>query len=230
MVARIKTNIMIPKVKTNIMIPKVKTNITIPSLKTKKSSKVDLRTEIDGAKIVKEEEASWKIFGAVRRWIKLRRIRKESDAALKDVLDDETITSNISVPKTLEEALPTDAKKRNNDQRAIVVTEASGSFNMIGCNKAWENLCGYAECEIVGKDSSILQGPDTNYAGLHEAVGRLFEGESKVNVVSTNYRKDGSKFTNFMTISPLKDATGKVTHFAAILTDVSDRIRNKTTE
>ena len=36
---------------------------------------------------------------------------------------------------------------------------------MIGCNKAWENLCGYAEPEILGKNSSILQGPETNYIG-----------------------------------------------------------------
>ena len=96
--------------------------------------------------------------------------------------------------------------------------------------QAWENLCGFTECEVIGKDSSILQGPDTNYDGLHEAVSRLFEGEKKVNVVSTNYRKDGSSFTNLMTISPLKDASGKVTHFCAILNDISGRFgRNKDT-
>ena len=96
--------------------------------------------------------------------------------------------------------------------------------------QAWENLCGFTECEVIGKDSSILQGPDTNYDGLHEAVSRLFEGEKKVNVVSTNYRKDGSSFTNLMTIAPLKDASGKVTHFCAILNDISGRFgRNKDT-
>jgi PAS domain S-box-containing protein len=107
------------------------------------------------------------------------------------------------------------------------VTEACGKFNMIGCNKAWENLCGFAECEIIGKDSSVLQGPDTNFAGLHDAVSRLFEVEQKVNVVTTNYRKDGSKFTNFLTLAPLKDASGKMTHFVAILNDVGDRITKK---
>ena len=99
---------------------------------------------------------------------------------------------------------------------------------MIGCNKAWENLCGFAECEIVGKDSSVLQGPDTNYEGLRDAVSRLFEGEKKVHVVTTNYKKDGSKFRNFLTMAPLKDeVSGKVTHFVAILNDVGEIYRRR---
>ena len=204
----------------------------VARIKSKKST-VDQRTQIDGAKIVKEKEAAWKKFCTIqrtRKFLKRRRIRKESDAILKEVLemDDATVTSNVTVPKTLAEALPSDLEKRNADQRAIVVTEATGSFNMVGCNKAWENLCGFAECEIVGKDSSVLQGPDTNYAGLHDAVARLFEGEQKVNVVTTNYRKDGSKFINFLTLAPLRDeASGKMTHFVAILNDVGDKIKKR---
>jgi PAS domain S-box-containing protein len=93
-----------------------------------------------------------------------------------------------------------------------------------------QNLCGFAECEIIGKDSSILQGPDTNIAGLHDAVSRLFEGEKKVHVVTTNYRKDGSKFTNFLTLAPLKDASGKLTHFVAILNDIGSKKKEPSPE
>ena len=91
-----------------------------------------------------------------------------------------------------------------------------------------QNLCGFAECEIIGKDSSVLQGDDTNYEGLRDAVSRLFEGEKKVHVVTTNYKKDGSKFRNFLTLAPLKDeVTGKVTHFCAILNDVGEIYRRR---
>jgi hypothetical protein len=44
-----------------------------------------------------------------------------------------------------------------------------------------------------------------------------------VHVVTTNYRKDGSKFTNFLTLAPLKDASGKLTHFVAILNDIGSK-------
>ncbi len=94
-----------------------------------------------------------------------RRIRKEDEKILQAARDDATIQTEFYLPKTLKEALPDDEEKKNNDSRAIVVTECMGTYNMIGCNKAWENLCGYAECEIVGKDSSILQGPDSNFDG-----------------------------------------------------------------
>ena len=51
-----------------------------------------------------------------------------------------------------------------------------------------------------------------------------------MHVVTTNYTKDGKKFTNFLTMGPLKDeVTGKVTHFVAILNDIGENIkaRNK---
>ena len=192
---------------------------------------IDLRVDIAGAKTVQQKESVWKRFVLIqhlRKKLKQRKLRKENDLILKETLDDATVSSNISVPRTLDEALPKDLNLRNKDRRAIVVTEATGKFNMIGCNKAWENLCGFAECEIVGKDSSVLQGPDTNYEGLRDAVSRLFEGEKKVHVVTTNYKKDGSKFRNFLTMAPLKDeVSGKVTHFVAILNDVGEIYRRR---
>ncbi|KAL7477281.1 hypothetical protein ACHAW6_003092 [Cyclotella cf. meneghiniana] len=196
-----------------------------------KTAKPDLRMTIEGAKIVQEKDAPLKMLRMIQRLrkrLKRRKVRRENEDILRAALEDATITSNVSVPKTLAEALPEDAQKKNNDPRAIVVTEATGRFNMIGCNKAWENLCGFAECEIIGKDSSILQGPDTNVDGLRDAVSRLFDGEQNVNVVTTNYRKDGSKFTNFLTLAPLRDeATGKLTHFVAILNDIGESIAKK---
>jgi len=190
----------------------------------------DPRNGIDGAKIVQEKEAAWKrlvLIQRLRKRLRLRKIRKENSIILKE-LDDETVSSTISVPRTLSEALSADLEVRNKDRRAIMVTETTGKFNIIGCNKAWENLCGFAECEVIGKDSSALQGPDTNYDGLRDAVSRLFEGEKKVQVVTTNYKKDGSKFRNFLTMAPLRDeVTGKVTHFVAILSDVGEIYRRR---
>jgi PAS domain S-box-containing protein len=190
----------------------------------------DHRFGINGARNVQKTEAAWKRFILIhhlREKLRLRKLRRENNDILKDI-DDTTVATNVSVPKTLAEALPRDINVKNKDKRAIVVTEATGKFNMIGCNKAWENLCGFAECEIIGKDSSVLQGPDTNFDGLRDAVSRLFEGEKKVHVVTTNYKKDGTKFRNFLTLAPLKDeVTGKVTHFCAILNDVGDIYRRR---
>ncbi len=108
---------------------------------------------------------SYQLVAKLKQKIHRRRIRKAEAKLLKEVLDDATVDTNVDVPKTLKEALPDDMEIRASDNRAIVVTECTGKFNMIGCNQAWENLCGYAECEIIGKDSSVLQNPDTNHDG-----------------------------------------------------------------
>ena len=99
------------------------------------------RISIEGAKNVQQTESAWKRFILIqhlRNKLKLRRLKKENAAILKDALDDATVASSISVPRTLAEALPDNIELKNKDKRAIVVTEATGKFNMIGCNKAWE--------------------------------------------------------------------------------------------
>mmetsp|Transcript_10673 Transcript_10673/g.18942 ORF Transcript_10673/g.18942 Transcript_10673/m.18942 type:complete len:184 (-) Transcript_10673:61-612(-) len=169
-----------------------------------------------------EKAARWQLRRRLRKIFRIRRIRKEDAKILQEADDDATLETQSLLPRTLSDALPEDPEARANDTRAMVVTECTGTFNMIGCNKAWENLCGYAESEIVGKDSSILQGPESNNVGLRDAVQRLFEEEKPVRCVTTNYRKDGSKFTNLLTLGPIYDATkgGKMTHVVAILKDI----------
>ena len=97
----------------------------------------DHRFGIDGARNVQKTEAAWKRFILIhylREKLRLRKLRKENNDILKDI-DDTTVATDVSVPKTLAEALPSDINVKNKDKRAIVVTEATGKFNMIGCNK-----------------------------------------------------------------------------------------------
>lgn len=178
-----------------------------------------------------------RLIARLRRWRKRRRqekrqekIRREDAELLRwfeDTARSNDYASDVPLPRTLDEALPRDRSKRNEDDRAIVVTECASGHCMIGCNKAWEDLCGYTESEVLGKDSSILQGPDTNHEALRGAMKLLFEDEAPVQVVTTNYRKDGSKFKNLLTLGPIKDAKGKITHCVAVLKDITHAKKKK---
>jgi len=171
----------------------------------------------------KSKLARWQFRRRLKRILRLRRIRKADAKILEQADSDATLDTISSLPTPLAAALPEVRAAMAQDARAIVVTECTGSFNMIGCSTAWENLCGYTESEIIGKDSSILQGPDTNCIGLHDAVQRLFEEEKPVRIVSTYYRKDGSKFKNLLTLGPIYDkATGKMTHCVAVLNNIGN--------
>jgi two-component system sensor histidine kinase/response regulator len=81
-------------------------------------------------------------------------------------------------------------------------------------------LSGYSEEEIIGRNCRFLQGPASDQAviaQMHEAIHSALNFRGEV----LNYRKDGSVFWNSLTISPVKDAEGKVAYFVGIQKDIT---------
>jgi diguanylate cyclase (GGDEF)-like protein/PAS domain S-box-containing protein len=95
---------------------------------------------------------------------------------------------------------------------------------VIYVNPGFETLTGYAAFELLGKNLRLLQGDDREQDGRHRLREALKQGES-CRVLLRNYRKDGSLFWNEMTVLPLKDPAGRVTHFAGHYRDAGDRLR-----
>src|SRR3989442_12006105 len=76
--------------------------------------------------------------------------------------------------------------------------------------------------EVLGRNCRFLQGSDTDPATV--AVMRQALAEQRdCQVVIRNYRKDGATFWNELTISPVHDGSGRVTHFVGVLVDISAR-------
>lgn len=103
---------------------------------------------------------------------------------------------------------------------AVVITDPSGS--VMSTNRAHEAITGYADADIVGRNCRVLQGPLTDadtVAQIRQAVatGGSFQGEV------LNYRKDGSSFWNELSIAPVLDDSGRVTHFVGVTRDVTQR-------
>jgi diguanylate cyclase (GGDEF)-like protein/PAS domain S-box-containing protein len=85
-------------------------------------------------------------------------------------------------------------------------------------------LTGYPAAELLGRNLRLLQGEDREQDGRHRLREALGKGES-CRVLLRNYRKDGTVFWNEMTILPLLDADGRVTHFAGHHRDAGERLR-----
>ncbi|MEO8039486.1 MAG: diguanylate cyclase [Betaproteobacteria bacterium] len=94
---------------------------------------------------------------------------------------------------------------------------------LIYVNPAYERLTGYSAGEILGRNSRFLQLEDNDQAGLDVVRAAIAKQESCV-VTLRNYRKDGSPFWNELSLAPILDSSGKLTHFFAQLTDVSERV------
>jgi PAS domain S-box-containing protein len=93
---------------------------------------------------------------------------------------------------------------------------------MIFANEAFESITGYPAEDVIGRSCRVLQGPDTDsrtIALIQIALdsAQTFSGEI------LNYRKSGAPFWNELTITPLKDSHGAVTHFIGITRDVTAR-------
>jgi PAS domain S-box-containing protein len=102
---------------------------------------------------------------------------------------------------------------------AIVIADRQGTIRWV--NAAFTRLTGYTFAEAVGQNPRVLksgQHDDAFYQSMWETVlrGDVWRGEL------VNKRKDGSLYTEDMTITPVRSAGNGITHFIAIKQDVTE--------
>lgn len=107
----------------------------------------------------------------------------------------------------------------------IVIAEQEGSDNiLIYTNRAFEELTGYSEDDILYQDCRFLQGDDRDQAQLAQIRDAIRRGEA-TRVVLRNYRKDGSLFWNELSITPVFNDDDHLTYFIGIQRDVTELVR-----
>ncbi|WP_172642238.1 PAS domain-containing protein [Allocoleopsis franciscana] len=112
----------------------------------------------------------------------------------------------------------------------IVISDARCFDNpIIYCNPAFLKITGYSQEEVIGRNCRFLQGHDTDPIAVEQIRQSIRTGQ-EVRVVLKNYRKDGTLFWNDLTISPVRDSSGKVTHFIGVQTDITERKQAEETQ
>jgi two-component system, cell cycle sensor histidine kinase and response regulator CckA len=107
----------------------------------------------------------------------------------------------------------------------VLITDSSGRIEYV--NPAFEKLTGYSRPEVIGQTPRILksgeQGPEL-YQELWETIGagEIYRG------VLVNRKKTGESFVVEKTITPVRNATRRVTHFISNDRDISKRRRLET--
>ncbi len=105
---------------------------------------------------------------------------------------------------------------------AILITSRWGAITWV--NPAFTRLTGYRIEEVVGQNPRMLKSgtqPPSVYEEMWKTIlaGQVWRGEL------TNRRKDGSFYEEEMTITPVRDSRGEISHFVSIKQDVSARRR-----
>lgn len=104
----------------------------------------------------------------------------------------------------------------------VITTDQEAGNTIIYVNPAFESITGYDSDEVVGQNPWFLVGDDTGQVGVAEVVAAIENGEQADTVVRS-YRKDGSLFWNEVTIAPVADNDGAITHFIAVINDITAR-------
>jgi diguanylate cyclase (GGDEF)-like protein/PAS domain S-box-containing protein len=95
---------------------------------------------------------------------------------------------------------------------------------LVYVNPAFEQITGYACAEALGRNARFLSRDDGEQTGCDEIRAALRE-ERDGHTILRNYRKDGSLFWNALSIAPVRDDVGKVTHFVGIINDITEQKR-----
>ncbi|WP_137890657.1 EAL domain-containing protein [Ramlibacter sp. 2FC] len=105
---------------------------------------------------------------------------------------------------------------------AIMMIDHTQSGNPIAfVNPAFERMTGYSPAEALGRNPAFLLGGDTAQPGAMALRDALRE-EREAHALLRNYRKDGSLFWNDLHIAPVRDDTGKITHFVGVFNDLTE--------
>lgn len=127
---------------------------------------------------------------------------------------------DIDQGKQVEERLCLQATALKEAANAVVLTDNEGTISWV--NPAFTEMTGYPADEVIGRNPRLLQSGKQD-AAFYEALwntiaaGNLWRGEI------INRKKDGSLYTEEMTIAPVRSASGQISHYVAIKQDVTGR-------
>jgi sigma-B regulation protein RsbU (phosphoserine phosphatase) len=100
----------------------------------------------------------------------------------------------------------------------VVITNTAGDIEYI--NPAFTRITGYSREEVLGHNPRILKSDKQDPAFYQQLWATILKGEIWHGEL-INRRKDGSLYTEQMSIAPVRNTIGEVTHFIATIRDVT---------
>lgn len=131
------------------------------------------------------------------------------------------LRNQVEIANALNEKLKLQCAALNASTYATVITNAEAIVEWV--NPAFVKLTGYDLSEVIGRTPKELVNSGKQGPLLYEQMwstilaGKSWHGEI------INRRKDGSCYDEEMSITPLKDEHGSITHFIAVKQEITAR-------
>ncbi|EXI79034.1 MAG: Bacteriophytochrome cph2 [Candidatus Accumulibacter appositus] len=129
------------------------------------------------------------------------------------------IMLDVTDRKRMEQRLQQAATVFDSSAEGITITSPEGEI--IAVNRAFSEITGYCEADVVGVNPRILQSglqdPD-----FYREMWRTLRTCGRWRGELWNRRKDGQAFLESLTISAVEDAQGCVTHYVGVFSDITE--------
>ncbi|MBE9115328.1 PAS domain S-box protein [Lusitaniella coriacea LEGE 07157] len=155
-------------------------------------------------------------------WVRLSvsLVRDSQEQPLYFIAHIQDITENKHAQKRLqllERAIAT-------SENGVLIANAQSSQNsIVYANSGFERLTGYATAEIDRYNFRSLPGVNPNQRGFEE-LQQALDGGHAAQVALCTTRKDGTEFWQQLTVTPVRDKDGNLTHFIGVQTDISQQL------
>jgi len=131
-----------------------------------------------------------------------------------------TAIRDITERKKAEEEIHKLSHSVEQSPAIVIITDTSGNIEYV--NPKFEEVTGYTAKEVIGKNPSILKAGETapeEYEILWKTIkaGGEWHGEFH------NRKKNGEHYWESASITAIKDTMGQITHFIAIMEDITER-------
>jgi PAS domain S-box-containing protein len=110
----------------------------------------------------------------------------------------------------------------DHSEDAIVSKDLNGIIQT--WNRGAERLFGYEAAEVIGKSIFIIVPPD-RHDEEHRIIDSIRRGERIAHYETVRQRKDGSLVDISLTVSPVRDAAGRILGASKIARDITERKR-----
>ena len=130
------------------------------------------------------------------------------------------VTAHVAANSALQLA----ARVFETSTEAIMIADSQNRIQTV--NQAFIDSTGYSEQELVGNPPSLLAS-GRHSRDFYDEMWKLLIEQGKWSGEIWNRRKNGEIFPEWLNISVLTDESGKVSHYVALFTDITDRKRQE---
>ncbi|WP_230491968.1 MULTISPECIES: PAS domain S-box protein [unclassified Janthinobacterium] len=105
-------------------------------------------------------------------------------------------------------------------REGVLVTDSAN--RIISVNPAFTTITGYQAEEAIGRDPSFLGG-GTHLPHFYETMWRSLHEDGSWYGELVNRRKNGERFVESLSITPMRSPDGAISHFVGVFSDITER-------